>query len=210
MCFQARSSCFPAKRSFQICSHVLFELQLGSFLSATCHGLQHSISFCSCCFTVHIWSWLWASAVQCPHHLLVGSAGKWGPPSCHARSGVTQETHKDVVLCYVMLCQCYERCFSHQCQGRDTMLLVPQGKVIVICEYSGNKGFIVLQNVLIRCMNAQQAPLIISFVSLYISFLTFFPLPDSSSLPLLPHCFSFTAMISNFWDLQYVCLSSSL
>lgn len=103
MYFQSRSSCFPAKRSFQICSHVLFELQLGSFLSATCHGLQHRVSFCSCCFTVHIWSWLRASAILCPHRLLVGSTGTRGLPPCHARSGVTQETHKDVMLCYVTL-----------------------------------------------------------------------------------------------------------
>lgn len=104
MCFQARSSCFPAKRSFQIHSHVLLELQLGSFLSATCHGLQHSVSFRSCCFTVRIWSWLWDSAILCPHHLLVGSAGKWGLPPCHAQSGVMQVIHKDVMLYYVMFC----------------------------------------------------------------------------------------------------------
>lgn len=103
MCFQARSSCFPAKRSFQICSYVLFELQLGSFQSATCHGLQH-VSFCSSCFTVCIWSWLWTPAILCPHHLLVGSAGKWGPPPRHAWLVAMQKIHRDATLHYIVSC----------------------------------------------------------------------------------------------------------
>lgn len=118
MCFQARSSCFPAKRSFQICSHVSLELQLGSFLSATCRGLQH-ISFHSCCFTVLIWSWLWTPPILCPHHLLVGSAGKWGPPPpCHAWFVVREQRTRQgallhyTVLCYALLCCVVLRCVT--------------------------------------------------------------------------------------------------
>lgn len=101
--FRQDQAVFQQKRSFKICSHVLFELQLGSFLSTTCHGLQH-ISFCSCCFTIHIWSWLWATPVLCPHLLLVGSAGKWGPPPCHAWFVVMQGIREGAMLHYIVLC----------------------------------------------------------------------------------------------------------
>lgn len=102
MCFQARSSCFPAKRSFQICSHVSLELQLGSFLSATCRGLQHG-SFCSCCVTIHIWSWLWTPPRLCPHPLLVNGGHH------HAMLGFLWckeyiRVPCCITLCHVLLC----------------------------------------------------------------------------------------------------------